>query len=304
MGVRTARTKNGKLRRVHRSAQGVTLVELLISTALSMLLLLALLSYLSHVVNSERMQEDSNTLYHQAQFISQLWQKSFAYAGDLGCRPFEQQAQITSILNGQIITHAGIAIYQVGSDFLPQELSHVIQKKLLPHSVVVVTEGIQMPTVIATYATQTGQFSLSQAAFQEGDWVLLSNCHHAWLFQWDHTARKNFTAPFSIQEPDLPYQLALWQTTFWFAMRNNQNRYGIYRLILPNETTPVELISDISAFQAKVWLHDQMIPATVNIDWQQIKWIQLLLTLEKNHLRIQWPTSIALLRKAQSWQTA
>lgn len=283
--------------------QGFTLVELLITAALGSILLLALISYLSSLMKSVQRQEDSNTLYHQALLISQLWQKELAYTADLGCQIFDQPSQITQIDSNALYTHSGLVIYQVGRDFLPAILAHTIQKKLLPHSVVVVAEGIQPPIASAHYLSQSKQFSLSTAAFQKEDLILLSSCHQAWLFHWPHAASKQFTAPFNISEPDSAYQLALWHTTLWFAMQDNQKRYGIYRLVLPNETTPVELISDVSAFQASAWLGDQHIAATADVDWQQVNRIQLVLTLEKNNFSIYWPTSIALLRKAQSWQT-
>lgn len=287
---------------IPKKLQGFTLVELLITIALSSVLLLALISYLSSLMKSAQQQEDSNALYHQALLISQLWQKELAYTADLGCQIFDQPSQISQIDSGAIYTHSGLIIYQVGRDFLPSVLAHTIQKKLLPHSVVVVAEGIQSP-VTAYYSAQNKKFSLSTAAFQKNDLALLSSCHQAWLFHWPHTASTQFIPPFNITEPGASYQVALWHTTLWFAMQDNQKRYGIYRLMLPNETTPEELISDVRAFQAYAWLGDQRIPATADVDWQQVNSIQLILTLEKNHFSVYWPTNIALLRKAQSWKT-
>lgn len=279
--------------------QGFTLVELLITTALSSVLLVALSSYFGSLVKSDQLQEDSNTLYNQALSISTLWQQTLVHAGDLGCQIFTTRGQIIPVDVNEILTDSGITIYQVGRDFLPNILSYNIQKKLLPQSVVVVTEGMEPPTTTAVYTKETQQFSLSPNNFQKGDSVLLSNCHQAWVFHWPHTAAEKITTPFNITEPNAPYQLGLWRTTLWFAMKDNQNRYGIYRLVLPNENTPEELISDVSAFQANVWSHEHMTPATQDSDWQHITIIELLLTLEKNHQHIFWPTSIALLRKAQ-----
>jgi len=279
--------------------QGFTLVELLITSALSSILLVALISYFSGLVNSTQQQENNNTLYNQALSLSTLWQQTLTHTGDLGCQIFTTRNQIVHDAADEMLTDSGIIIYQVGRDFLPDILSINIQKKLLPNSVVVVVEGIESPTATAVYRKETQQFSLSPNDFQKGDVVLLSNCHQAWIFHWLHSATEKIATPFSITDPDAPYQIGLWHTTLWFAMQDNQKHYGIYRLVLPKENTPEELISDVRAFQANVWSDQQMMPARQDSDWQHITIIELLLTLEKNHQRIVWPTSIALLRKTQ-----
>jgi hypothetical protein len=277
--------------------QGFTLVELLITTALSALLLLSLTGFFGNLIRSYRIQADSQMLYHQAVLISTLWQNDLSHAAELGCLSFDQPAQISHDHTDELRTRSGIAVYQVDFDLLPTILTKTIQKKLLPHSIVVVTEGSQAPTKVAVYEPQSKQFYLNQPIFQNNDLVLLSSCRHAWLFHWSTAGSHHFTPPANIGEPSIPYRVALWHSTLWFAMRDNQNHYGVYRLMLPSETTPVELISDVSALQANVWIDNQMVPANSDTNWNQVNSIQLILTLEKNHLQVFWPTSIALLRK-------
>jgi hypothetical protein len=283
--------------------KGFLLIELLIASALSLILILALTTCLTFFIKNYYQQEAMNNFYDQANIMSKLLQKSLSNAGDLGCQIFQDPMQIENKTSNPLLTNAGVIIYQIDRDPLPTFLSSAIKKKLLPHSVILIIEGIDAPLFNARYDQQKKQFQILDSTLQKQDLVLLSNCRNTWLFNLTHFYAQKFTTPFEIINPDMPYYLAKWQTTIWFAMKNNQKNYGLYRLKLPSEKTPVEIISDVKNFQASAVIDGSTILADASLNWKKIVLLRLMIGFEKDNLTLQWPLSIVLTRKAQSWRT-
>jgi Tfp pilus assembly protein PilW len=74
--------------------KGFLLVELLIASTLSLILLLALTTCLTFFIKNYTQQQEMNYFYDQANIISKLLQQSVSNAGDLGCQIFQDPIQI------------------------------------------------------------------------------------------------------------------------------------------------------------------------------------------------------------------
>lgn len=149
------------------SQNGFTLVELLITTALGLLLLAALAGLLVHYVEIYQQQEVLQTLYDDAMQISRILQKELGQVGDLGCQVFSEKSQIQQDNSQSFFTNMGIKFYQVDSDALPAVFPKNDIKKLLPHSVVILTEHVSSLFSIAQYDPERGRFQILGSSIQK-----------------------------------------------------------------------------------------------------------------------------------------
>ena len=269
----------------------MSLIELLLTTTLGLILLSSVSALLLSIIKHYEQQQVRHMMLNQASIITQQWEKTLGNSGDLGCYAPENFNQIENHTDYKPLTNNGIQIYQT-NEALPEHFPEKIYKKLLPGSNILSTEGMMSPPIHILYSEENKNFfSINLLPMKNKDLVILSNCQKAWLFFLNTLNENHFKADFIHATENETYQFALWKTIFWFVMKNNQNTYGLYRLILPDETTPVELLSNVSYFNARVY------PG----DYPKSLWINL--GLSKNQENLYWSVIIGLTRHANLWRT-
>jgi hypothetical protein len=272
------------------SVRGLSLVELLISTALGMMLVLVCISLLVSVSKNHQAQQNSQMIYDEAISISRIWQQAFATVGDLGCLQFQASAQIQNNLSRPLLTSSGIKIYPNNDAALKQILPSAVIKKLLPDSSVIISENIMLPFYHLQYDADKSEYFLLTNTFKKGDEVLLSNHREAQLLKLNSVTRQKDRYYLSLPiQANSSWRIAHWQTNLWFVMKNESDGYGMYRLTIPDETAPVELVRDISGFYAK-------------IDFAQ-KFLQAQISFAKGRQKLTWPLTIAFSKAAFGWRS-
>jgi hypothetical protein len=239
-----------------------TLVELLIAMSLGIIVLLSLASGMSYFVKSYQSREQLGQLYAEASTIGKIWAQEFS--------------------------EDGIKIYQVDRDSLPEFFPKSSVKKLLPHSVVILIEHPEPPIYLATYDQTQQQLRIVNSHFQKHELVMVGTYGKNWLLNVPAIAttgniqylKLSFVPP---QQNEL-FWVAPWHNTLWFAMQNSEKTYGIYRLVLPEETTPAEYIAHVQSFQA------ELLP----------KVIRLKLTLVEGAQQLDWPMSFIVSDRERS----
>jgi hypothetical protein len=271
-------------------ARGLSLVELLISTALGMMLILVCISLLVSINKNHQAQQNSQMIYDEAISISRIWQQAFSTIGDLGCLQFQLGVQIQNDLPHSLLTSSGVKIYQSNDAALKQILPSAVMEKLLLKSSVIASENVTLPLYHLQYDTDQGQFYLSINSFKKGDEVLLSNCHEIHLLKLNSLMHRKDRYYLSLPiQVNSSWRIAHWQTSLWFAMRNESGGYGVYRLMIPDETASVELVRDVSGLYAE-------------IDPAQ-KFLQAQISFAKGRQTLTWPLTIAFSKAALGWRS-
>jgi len=236
--------------------QVTSLLEFIIASALSVILLSGVSSTVIYLLKSYYELRTQQDLFFEAELITQIFKQNLFSQNQWGCQNIS-----TSIENysQQVSGDFNQAIKIYSADNMSAELPLNIRKKLLSHSHVIQQNNIEKPMYIALDQPESSSYQLigEQQQLEKQNVVLLFNCQHAWLFDlqelWHRQNQTWIKLPSEIKLPlHTNFLLAKWQITWWFVMKNNQGDYGLYRLILPYERAPVELIDHVKMMQTKV----------------------------------------------------
>ena len=279
--------------------KGFSLLEFLLASALGSILLIALAKFLLHATSTYQAQQDYQILMDEAITLNTILSAELKSAGDVSClRLSEKNFANASPIPVQ--TQGGLKMLRVGQDALPRIFPKAAIPKLVPGSLLIMEEHPVGAFVNALYNAQTGYLEAAEGSDVAKDHLaIVTDCAQQWLFQPSYVRKHRSVVwvdfPFHLAAENKNYRLAHWQITLWFVMKNSANASSIYRLHLPDESAPVEIISDVHDLQAQVHLKNtSWMDAQANLDWAQVDAIRVTINLQKNMQRIAWPISVPL----------
>jgi hypothetical protein len=259
---------------------GFSLVEVLIATALSMLLISSLLWLLQDVLSMSTVLQQQRLLQQHGWILDRTLSDIFEHAGDSTVYP------ATNSDWKALSQQPALRLYQVGIDPLPDVLQAHWHNKLLAGSTVIESQSISKPTAIAQASTNQITLHTDIQAKPHSLWLLVSP--NAWqlvaLHALYHRGMESILSFDQAITPtlQLPYLAGRYQHHLWFVALNrqiapnHQAQYGLYQWDLTDGSSPQEIVSGIVQWHGQFVASQQattmpLAPATRVFHWL-IQW--------------------------------
>lgn len=233
--------------------RGFSLIELCIALCLCFLIWEGILALQNFILQ----QSHKMKLLIQVEELSeagQLLEKSIAHTNQGICAPFDKliisMPPMPLSINDKVI-------YQNNDPLLKNFFTG--KQTMLTNSNSLLSNTIDhLPNQIISIAPQKIIIS-APCNFHQEEWFALDNCKQLFIFRANTikqqgqqiviTPDKNLPNNFT-----LPAVIGRFSQTLWFVMKNPQNNFGLYQKQLLNDGPPVEILSQITQFNANFFM--------------------------------------------------
>lgn len=236
--------------------EGFSLVEVLIATALSMLLISSLLGLLQDVSSMSTLLQQQRLLQQRGWILDHTLRDILEHAGDSAVYP-------ATTSDWQALSQQpALQLYQVGTDPLPRVLQAHWRNKLLVGSTVIESQSIDTAALVHNASENQITLHADIQAQPHSPWLLMSP--NAWqlvsLHTLYHRGDESILGFDQAMKPALraPYLASRYQHHLWFVAVNrhteftHQAQYGLYEWNLTDGSSPQEIVSGIVQWQGQL----------------------------------------------------
>lgn len=235
---------------------GFSLVEVLLASTLSILLLGSLLWLMHDVLSMSTLLQQQRLLQQHARILDHTLRDILAQSGDSAIYP------ATSSDWQALTQQAALRLYQVGTDPLPSVLTAHWGHKLLVASTVVDSQSIGTTSVAHKVSLYQVTLHAPIQAKSHSPWLLVAP--NAWqLVSLQHLHHQGMDSSLTFEQaihPALqsPYLVGRYQHHLWFVALNRQTdstqppQYGLYEWDLTNGSNPQEIVSGVTQWRGQL----------------------------------------------------
>lgn len=298
-----------------KSHVGFSLIELLIATALSLLLLAGVIHLFVQQRETYRWQEAAAQLQENARLIIQTLHHDIRLAGYIGCARLDNQFPLFNGIPQNLSAQTTLIAYSADDRMLPDN----VRKRILPGTDALLVQSIKSNSS-SVLAINGSRLLINHSQFKQGDSLLISDCTQAEIFQVA-SVNTSMQQQWLMPVQSLHYQYAVGALIglpqrLLFYLGNTGRQYttgryipALYRLDLNNPYAASELAEGVQAMQFKFIVMDSetrqmlVVARAQVIDWSQVRAVDIHLNLleslqgskdPRQFLQNNWDTLIGL----------
>lgn len=238
------------------SPNGFSLVEVLLASTLSILLLSSLLWLMHDVLSMSTLLQQQRLLQQHAWILDHTLRNILAQAGDSAIYP------ATSSDWQALTRQTALRLYQVGTDPLPSILAAHWGHTLLDASTVIDSQSIGTTSIAHEASLYQVTLHAYIQAKTHSSWLLIAP--NAWqLVSLQHLHHQGTDSTLTFEQaihPTLqsPYLVGRYQHHLWFVALNRQidstqpPQYGLYEWDLTDDSSPQEVVSGVTQWRGQL----------------------------------------------------